>query len=53
MQGTGHRGGRALLWKEKGMANLIGYSKTYADIEINLTNLPKWWFTSSPKAGKD
>ena len=45
LQGTGHGGGVALLWKERGMANLIGYSKTYVDIEINLENHPKWRFT--------
>ena len=29
----------------RGEENLIGYSKTYVDIEIILANLPKWRFT--------
>ena len=45
MKGQNRGGGVALLWKDVGMARLLSYSSNHIDVEIQLQNLPKWWFT--------
>ncbi|XP_019182124.1 PREDICTED: uncharacterized protein LOC109177267 [Ipomoea nil] len=45
VDGGGVRGGLALLWRDRGVANLISYSKNHIDIQVNLPGSEPWRLT--------
>ncbi|XP_019170410.1 PREDICTED: uncharacterized protein LOC109165884 [Ipomoea nil] len=42
---SGLSGGMAMLWRANSMANLIGYSNNYIDIEVTIPGFDKWRMT--------
>ena len=45
VKGINQGGCIAVLWKDKGAARLLSYSRNHVDVEIQLENLPKRRFT--------
>ena len=45
VEGKNRGGGIAMLWKDKGIARLLGFSRNHLDVEVQSPNLPKWRFT--------